>query len=53
MFVYHFADADLRVEIIFRREEAAENGGTDFQIGDIDTSAHWYWSLKKIHAEPV
>ena len=42
MFVYHFADLDLRVEIIFRKERTAENGGIDFEIVDIETSAHWY-----------
>ena len=42
MFVYHFVDPDLRVEIIFRKEGAAENGRIDFEIVDIDTSAHWY-----------
>ena len=26
MFVYHFFDPDLRVEVIFRKEKAAENG---------------------------
>ena len=35
MFVYHFVDPDLRVEIIFRKEGTAENGGIDFEIGDI------------------
>ena len=27
MFAYHFVDPDLRVKIIFRKEETAENGG--------------------------
>ena len=47
MFVYHFADPELRVQIIFRKERTAENGGEegrgdgiDFEIVDIDTSAH-------------
>ena len=48
MFVYHFVDPDLRVEIIFRKEVTAENGGTDFEIGDIGTSAHCYWRLKNL-----
>ena len=30
MFVYHFVDADLRVEIIFRKERTTENEGIDF-----------------------
>ena len=42
MFMYHFVNPDLRVEIIFRKERTAENRGTDFEIKDIDTSAHWY-----------
>ena len=33
MFVYHFVDPDLRVEIIFRNEETTENKGTDFEMG--------------------
>ena len=48
IFVYHFVDPDLKVEVIFRKEGTAENGGIDFEIGDIDTSAHWSWRLKKI-----
>ena len=42
MFVYHFVDPDLRFEIIFWKEGTAENGGIDFEIVDIDTSAQWY-----------
>ena len=42
MLVYHFVDPGLKVEIIFREEGTAENGGIDFEIGDIGTSAHWY-----------
>ena len=48
IFVYHFVDPDLKVEIIFRKEGTAKNGEIDFEIGDIDTSAHCYWRLKKI-----
>ena len=48
IFVYHFVDLDLKVEVTFRKEETAENGGVDFEIEYIDTSAHWYWRLKKI-----
>ena len=40
--VYYFFDPGLRVEIIFRKERTAESGGIDFEIVDIDTSAHWY-----------
>ena len=53
MFVYRFVDPDLRVEIIFRKDGIAENGVFDFEIGDKGTSTHWYWRLKKFHAEPV
>ena len=45
MLVYHFVDPGLKVEIIFREEGTAENGGIDFEIGGIGTSAHWYLSL--------
>ena len=40
MFVYHFVDPDLRVEIFFEKEGAAENVGINFEIGDINTSTH-------------
>ena len=33
MFVYHFVDPDLRVEIIFRNEGTTENNGIDFEMG--------------------
>ena len=48
MFVYHFVDSDLRVEIFLEKEETTENGSIDFEIGDIGTSAHLYRRLKKI-----
>ena len=48
IFVYHFVDRDLRVEIIVRKEETVENGGIGFEIGDIGTSAFWYWRLTRI-----
>ena len=48
MFAYHFVDPDLRVEIFFQKEGTAENGVLDYEIGDIGTSAHLYWRLKKI-----
>ena len=40
MLVYHFVDPDLRVDTFFKKDEAAENEGTDYKIGDIGTSAH-------------
>ena len=40
MFVSHFIDSDLRVEIFFENKEVIENGGVDFEIRDIGTSAH-------------
>ena len=40
IFVYHFVDPDLKVEIIFRKGGTAENGVIDFETGDIGTSAH-------------
>ena len=48
MFVYHFVDPDLRVNLWFKKERTAKNGGVDFEIGDIGTSAQGYWRLKKI-----
>ena len=40
MFVSHFVDPDLRVEIFFEEEGSAENGGVDFEIGYMVTSLH-------------
>ena len=40
MFVCHFVDLDLRVEAFFKKEGTGENGGIDFELGDIGTSAH-------------
>ena len=40
--LYHFVDPVLKVEIIFRKEGTAENGGIDFEILDTSTSVHWY-----------
>ena len=48
MFVYHFVDPDLKVEIIFRKEGTAENRDIDLEIGYIGTTVHWYWRLKKV-----
>ena len=42
IFIYHFVDPDLRVETLFKKDEAAENGGVDFQIGEIGTPARLY-----------
>ena len=42
MFVPHCVDPDLRVEIFFENEQAAENGDVDFEIEDISTSARLY-----------
>ena len=47
MFLNCFVDPHLRVEIFFEREEAAENGGIDFEKWDIGTSTHLHWGLKK------
>ena len=46
--VCYFVDPNLRVEIFFEKDGAVENGGVDFEIGDITTSAYLYWRLKKI-----
>ena len=37
-------DPDLRVEIIFRKERAAENGGIDFEIGDVGKTTY-FWTV--------
>ena len=42
MFVYHFEDPDLKIETFFEKGETGENGGVNFEIGDISTSAHLY-----------
>ena len=46
--VSHFVDPDLKVKTFFEKDGIAENGGVDFEIGDIGTFAHLYWRLKKI-----
>ena len=48
MFVYHFVDLYMRVEIFLEKEGPGENGGVDFEIENISTSANLYWRLKKI-----
>ena len=48
VFVFHFVDPDLWIEKFFEKDEAVENGGVDFEIGDVGTSAHLHWRLKKI-----
>lgn len=41
--VCRFLDPDCEVKILFKKEEATEKGGVDFEIEDRDTSAHLYW----------
>ena len=48
MFDCHFVDPCLGVETFFEKDEAAENWGLDFEIGECGTSAHLYLRLKKI-----
>ena len=45
MFVYHFVDSDLIVEIFSKKEVTAENGRVDFETGNIGFSAELYWRL--------
>ena len=45
MFVYHFVDPRLRVEIIFRKEWTAENRGIDFEVVDADSP---WWTKHNI-----
>ena len=42
MFVNHFVDSNLRIETFFEKDGVAENGGVEFEIGDIGTSANLY-----------
>ena len=46
MFVYHFVDPELRIEIFFQKEGTAENGGVDFEIVCMGISEHLHWWLK-------
>ena len=34
MFIYHFVDPYIVVEIFIEKEGATEKGGIDFEIGD-------------------
>ena len=42
MFVNHFVDSNLRIETFFEKDGVAKNGGVDFEIWDIGTSANFY-----------
>ena len=53
MFVSRFVDPDLRVEIFFGKKGAAENGGVDFEIGDIGNSAHLCGGWRIFQAKPI
>ena len=48
MFVYHFADPDLRIETFFEKNGAVENGEVDLEIGDLSSPVHLYWRMKEI-----
>ena len=48
MFVYPFVDPDMRVEIFFTKEGAAENRGVDLETGDMGNSEHLYWRLTRL-----
>ena len=48
MFVFHFVDPNMRVEIFFQKDEAPEKVGVDFEIENLSNSTHLYWRLKKI-----
>ena len=50
---HHFVHPDLRVEIFFKKEEATENEGIDFEIGDVRTSEQVFGGWGNFHAEPV
>ena len=40
MFVYHFVDPELRLQLFFVKKGAAKTEGVDTEIGDIGTSTH-------------
>ena len=52
-FVYHIVDPDLRVETFFEKNGAAENGGVDFEIGEIGTSVHLYCRSRKFFLQSL
>ena len=37
----------LRVETLFEKDGAAENGSVDFEIGNVGTTAHFYGRTNK------
>ena len=53
MFVYHFVDPDLGVEIFFKKERTTEKVCVDFEIRVSDTCAHLYCRWREFHAESV
>ena len=42
IFIYQFVGSDLRIETFFEKDEATENGGVDFETGEIGNSTHLY-----------
>ena len=47
IFAYPFVDLDLRVRTFFEKDGETKNRDVEFETGNIDTSAHLYWRLKK------
>ena len=48
MFVYHFIDPGLKVEIFCKRERTAKIGGVNFENRDISTFSQFCLGLNKI-----
>ena len=53
MLIYHCVDLHLRVETFFEKDEAAENGGVDFEIGDLPLLHTCIEGWRKFHEETV
>ena len=51
IFVRHFVDPDLGVEIFLEKELTIEKEGFGFKIRNRGTSSHLYRGLKKTHTE--
>ena len=50
-FTIYYVDPELRIEAFFQKDEAQQKmgeGGGNYKMEDIGTSAHLYWRLKKI-----
>ena len=53
MFLYYFVGPARRIEILFEKDGTPENGGVDFEMGDIRTLHTCIGGWRKFHGEPV